>query len=106
MVTLMITLVFTAIFLSVVCCIISAYFVGTVLQMREQIRDAKTALVLKVEEFGEVTAKASEANVSMGTMLADMGAKVQIIDERIGMLSGSPTGGPTSWQSQGTKTRP
>lgn len=104
MVSSTLTLVFTGLFLSIFCCTISAYFVGTVIQMREQIRDAKTALEVKVDEFGEMTAKASEANVSMAIMLADMGEKVQIIDERIGMLSGSPTGGPT-WQSQATKTK-
>ncbi len=57
-------------------------------------------LAEKVKEFDEVTKKASEANNSMGSMLADLENKVVAIDERFSMMQGTATvtGAGNSWQ--------
>ena len=121
MVTLNDVLAISGLTLGVLSCIFTAFFIGAVCLMEQQLKDAKTAFIEnikefkeelkdsktalsdKVNEFSEVTAKASEANNSMGTMLSDMGEKLHIMDERVSMLSGTPTGGK-SWQPQATRT--
>jgi len=92
------------VFLSVLALIISLFLLGVAVTVLAELRNAKTALADKVKEFGEFTSKASEANNSMGLMLADLGDRVQVIDERVSMLGGTQTtGGVPKWPSS-TKT--
>ena len=103
MVTLSDILAISGLGLGIFSCVLTGFLLGAFICLIKDIEGAETALADKVKEFGKMTAQASEANNSMGTMLTEMGDKVQIIDERITMLSGTNTGGK-SWQNQGTRT--
>lgn len=67
-----------------------------------ELTSAKDVLDAKVKEFADVTKEASEANNSMGNMLADIENRVIAIDERMSMLQGTATNGAgqKSWQQQ------
>tara|TARA_R110000868_G_scaffold387068_1_gene655561 strand:+ start:150 stop:467 length:318 start_codon:yes stop_codon:yes gene_type:complete len=103
MVTLSDILAISGLGLGIFSCVLTGFLLGAFICLIKDIEGSETALADKVKEFGKMTAQASEANNSMGTMLTEMGDKVQIIDERITMLSGTNTGGK-SWQNQGTRT--
>lgn len=104
MVSLTDILAFSGLTLGLVSSIFTAFLLGNLITSLEAIKDAKTALADKVKEFGDITAKASEANNSMGLMLADLGERVQVIDERVSMLGGTQTtGGVPKWPNS-TKT--
>tara|TARA_R110000824_G_scaffold23048_1_gene83270 strand:+ start:289 stop:606 length:318 start_codon:yes stop_codon:yes gene_type:complete len=103
MVTLSDILAISGLGLGIFSCVLTGFLLGAFICLIKDIEGAETALADKVKEFGKMTAQASEANNSMGTMLTEMGDKVQIIDERITMLSGTNTGGK-SWQNPATRT--
>ena len=56
-----------------------------------ELRGARDDLKGRVEDFEEITKKASEANLSMGNMLTDIEARLSAVDERVTMLSGHAT---------------
>ena len=79
--------------------ILTVFLLGVFVAILVEMKRAKTALVDKVKEFDKITSKVSDANNSMGLMLSDLGDRIQIIDERVSMLSGNQqTGGP-KWPS-------
>lgn len=53
----------------------------------------------RVDEFAKVTKEASEANVSMGTMLTDMSHRLDAVSERMSMIQGNVNQGAKQWQS-------
>ena len=71
------------------------------------LKDATNQSKDSVDRFEDITKKASEANLSMGNMLADLEQKLVVMDERISMLQGSaPMGGiGQTWQPTAPKTQ-
>ena len=78
MVTLSDILAISGLGLGIFSCVLTGFLLGAFICLIKDIEGAETALADKVKEFGKMTAQASEANNSMGTMLTEMGDKVQI----------------------------
>lgn len=84
--------------------ILLKYSSNHVTSAKNDLRNAQRELKAKVEEFEKITKTASEANNSLGNMLADIENKLVAVDERVSMLQGTATAGATqAWQTQKRK---
>ena len=99
---------------AIIAAILSAGVLGALLVLRTNVKDSIVDMGIyckrldsKVAEFDEITKKASEANNSLGTMLADLENKVLNVDERLSMLqagsSATSFGVENSWKAQSQK---
>lgn len=74
----------------------------------EELKDLKKVITGKVEEFDDITKKASEANNSLGLKIVELENTVAAIDERVAMLNGNATftgAGKQSWPNNPLKAK-
>lgn len=86
-------------FFSYFSAVLASAFGGFFIAHLAQLKKAKEELNAKVEEFAEITRKASEANLSLASQLIEIGHRLDTIDAWRSIMGPASSPQPTGWKN-------